>query len=135
MADHLYDLLAPHIPPTETNLSQDPTTIQYLGRLPTLPLQALQTTEPQSLTQSAHSTLLSLQALSNRSHKTFITSADSLSNLHSSIPNLTRQAQELRDGIPKLDEEAVRFSSKYSRTAENTTLEQRKKVIDRKSVV
>lgn len=129
MADHLYDLLAPHIPPTETNLSQDPTTIQYLGRLPTLPLQALQTTEPQSLTQSAHSTLLSLQALSNRSHKTFITSADSLSNLHSSIPNLTRQAQELRDGIPKLDEEAVRFSSKYSRAAENATLEQRKKVM------
>ncbi|OJJ61050.1 hypothetical protein ASPSYDRAFT_198734 [Aspergillus sydowii CBS 593.65] len=129
MADHLYELLAPHIPPTESNLSQDPTTIQYLNRLPTLPLQALQTTEPQSLTQSSHSTLLSLQALSNRSHKTFITSADSLSNLRSSIPDLTRQAQELRDGIPKLDEEAVRFSSKYSRAAENATLEQRKKVM------
>ncbi|KAL3469234.1 Dor1-like family-domain-containing protein [Aspergillus californicus] len=129
MADHLYELLSSHIPPSNTNLSHDPTTSQYLNRLPTLSLQALQTTEPQSLTQSAHSTLLSLQALSNRSHKSFITSADSLSKLHSSIPNLTRQAQELRDVIPKLDEEAVRFSSKYSRAAENVTLEQRKKVM------
>ncbi|KAL4945210.1 hypothetical protein BDV06DRAFT_185500 [Aspergillus oleicola] len=129
MADHLYELLSPHLPPNETKLSTDPTTIQYLNRLPTLSLQALQTTEPQSLAQSAHSNLLSLQALSNRSHKSFITSADSLSNLHSSIPNLTRQAQDLRDSIPKLDEEAVRFSSKYSRAAENATLEQRKKVM------
>ncbi|KAL4778761.1 Dor1-like family-domain-containing protein [Aspergillus varians] len=129
MADHLYELLGSHLPSSDPNLPQDPTTIQYLNRLPTLSLQALQTTEPQSLTQSTHSTLLSLQALSNRSHKTFITSADSLSSLHSSIPKLTRQAQELRDGIPKLDEEAVRFSSKYSRAAENATLEQRKKVM------
>lgn len=129
MTDHLYELLSPHLPPTEANLSRDSTTSQYLNRLPTLSLQALQTTEPQSLAQSTHSTLLSLQALSNRSHKSFITSADSLSNLHSSIPDLTRQAQELRDGIPKLDEEAVRFSSKYSRAAENATLEQRKKVM------
>ncbi|KAL4873399.1 hypothetical protein BDV12DRAFT_159922 [Aspergillus spectabilis] len=131
MADHLYELLSSHLPPAvaNANLSQDPTTIQYLNRLPTLTLQALQTTEPQSLTQSTHSTLLSLQALSNRSHKSFITSADSLSNLQSSIPKLHRQAQELRDGIPKLDEQAVRFSSKYSRAAENAILEQRKKVM------
>ncbi|KAL4928430.1 Dor1-like family protein [Aspergillus undulatus] len=129
MADHLYELLSSHLPSTEAHLPKDLTTIQYLNRLPTLSSQALQTTEPQSLAQSTHSTLLSLQALSNRSHKSFITSADSLSNLHSSIPKLTRQAQELRDGIPKLDEEAVRYSSKYSRAAENATLEQRKKVM------
>ncbi|KAL4969701.1 Dor1-like family protein [Aspergillus stella-maris] len=129
MADHLYELLIPHLPSNEAKQPADSATIQYLNRLPTLSLQALQTTEPQSLAQSAHSNLLSLQALSNRSHKSFITSADSLSNLHSSIPNLTRQAQELRDGIPKLDKEAVRFSSKYSRTAENAKLEQRKKVM------
>ncbi|KAL6236892.1 hypothetical protein BDW75DRAFT_205567 [Aspergillus navahoensis] len=129
MADHLYELLSSHLPATEAALPQDSTTIQYLNRLPTLSLEALQTTEPQSLAQSVQSTLLSLQALSNRSHKSFITSADSLSNLCSSIPKLTRQAQELRDGIPKLDEEAVRFSSKYSRAAENATLEQRKKVM------
>ncbi|KAL4820806.1 Dor1-like family-domain-containing protein [Aspergillus spinulosporus] len=129
MADHLYELLSSHLSPTNANLSQDPTTIQYLNRLPTLSLESLQTTEPQSLAQSAQSTLLSLQALSNRSYKSFITSADSLSNLHSSIPKLTSQARELRDGIPKLDEKAVWFSSKYSRAAENATLEHRKKVM------
>ncbi|KAL4991284.1 Dor1-like family-domain-containing protein [Aspergillus falconensis] len=129
MADHLYELVSSHLSWTEAILPQDPTTIQYLNRLPTLSLEALQTTEPQSLAQSTQSTLLSLQALSNRSYKSFITSADSLSNLRSSIPKLIRQTQELRDGIPKLDEEAVRFSSKYSRAAENATLEQRKRVM------
>ncbi|KAL4884681.1 Dor1-like family-domain-containing protein [Aspergillus karnatakaensis] len=131
MADHLYELLSSHLPRADANanLAQDSTTMQYLNRLPTLTLQALQSTEPQSLSQSTHSTTLSLQALSNRSHKSFITSADSLSNLQLSIPRLKRQAQELRDGMPKLDEEAVQFSSKYSRAAENVTLEQRKKVM------
>ncbi|KAB8067457.1 Dor1-like family-domain-containing protein [Aspergillus leporis] len=134
MADYLYELLTPDL--TSTNGSSvplspehDTTTAQYLNRLPTLSLQALQETELQSLTQSSHSTLLSLQALSNRSHKSFITSADSLSNLRSSIPQLSRDAQLLRDAIPKLDEEAVLFSSKYSRAAENAALEKRKKVM------
>ncbi|EHA21983.1 hypothetical protein ASPNIDRAFT_183471 [Aspergillus niger ATCC 1015] len=134
MADYLYDLLAPHLASTKAAAAlcdpdRDTTTAQYLNRLPTLSLQALQSTEPQSLTQSSHSTLLSLQALSNRSHKAFVTSADGLSNLRASIPQLAQNAQQLRDAVPKLDEEAVRFSSKYSRAAENVALEQRKKVM------
>ncbi|RAK99819.1 Dor1-like family protein [Aspergillus ibericus CBS 121593] len=134
MADYLYDLLAPHLAATKASAAlcdpdHDTTTAQYLNRLPTLSLQALQSTESQSLTQSSHSTLLSLQALSNRSHKAFVTSADRLSNLRASIPQLTRDAQQLRDAVPKLDEEAVQFSSKYSRAAENVALEQRKKVM------
>lgn len=135
MADYLYDLLAPHFPPADAAASiplapdNDTTTAQYLNRLSTLSLEALETTEPQSLAQSSHSTLLSLQALSNRSHKSFITSADNLSHLRTSIPQLTRNAQNLRNAIPKLDEEAVRFSTKYSRAAENPSLERRKKVM------
>ncbi|RAL10917.1 Dor1-like family protein [Aspergillus homomorphus CBS 101889] len=135
MADNLYELLAPQLASTANATSDirsrkhDTTTTQYLNRLPTLSLQALQTTEPQSLAQSSHSTLLSLQALSNRSHKAFVTSADNLSNLRTAIPQLARNAHELRDAIPKLDEEAVLFSSKYSRAAENVALERRKKVM------
>lgn len=134
MADYLYELLTPHLTSTDPSLAprspeHDATTAQYLNRLPTLSLQALQETEPQSLAQSSHSTLLSLQALSNRSHKTFIASADYLSNLRSAIPELSRNAHQLRDAIPKLDEEAVRFSSKYSRSAENASLEHRKRVM------
>ncbi|KAJ5953107.1 hypothetical protein N7454_000003 [Penicillium verhagenii] len=126
MADSLLELLAPHL---ETPTSSDATTSQYLNRLSTLSLQNLQTTEPQSLAQSSHSTLLSLQALSNRSHRSFITSADNLSTLRTSIPKLTRQAQELRDALPKLDEAAVGFSTKYSKITDNAALERRKKAM------
>lgn len=126
MADSLLELLAPRLGTPQPN---DATTPQYLNRLSTLSLDALQTTEPQSLAQSSHSTLLSLQALSNRSHRAFITSADHLSTLRSSIPQLTREAQQLRDAIPKLDEEAVKFSTKYSKITDNAALERRKKAM------
>lgn len=131
MADSLLELLAPHLPSSalSTPSSYDATTSQYLNRLSTLSLQALNTTEPQSLAQSSNSTHLSLQALSNRSHKAFITSADNLATLQTSIPKVTHEASRLHDAIPKLDEEAVRFSSKYSRTAENAALDRRKKAM------
>lgn len=124
MADSLLELLAPRL---DTPQSHDATTAQYLNRLSTLSLQSLQSTEPQSLAQSSHSTMLSLQALSNRSHRAFITSADHLTTLRSSIPQLTRQAQQLRDALPKLDEEAVGFSTKYSKITDNAAIERRKK--------
>ena len=136
MADSLYELLAPQLASANTDTSSRPrapehdaTTSQYLNRLTTLSLEALATTETQSLNQSSHSTLLSLQALSNRSHKAFITSADNLSHLRTSIPQLTRESRRLQDNIPRLDEEAVQFSSKYSRTAENVALTRRKKAM------
>lgn len=126
MADSLLELLAPRLESPQAN---DATTSQYLNRLSTLSLDALQTTEPLSLAQSSHSNLLSLQALSNRSHRAFITSADHLSTLRSSIPKLTHEAQQLRDAIPKLDEEAVKFSTKYSKITDNAALERRKKAM------
>jgi hypothetical protein len=125
MAD-LLELLAPHLDP---NLSQGPTIDRYLNRLSTLSLDALQNTEPPSLAQSSHSTLLSLQALSNRSHRAFVTSSDNLSTLCMSVPQLTREAQQLREAIPKLDEEAVNFSTKYSKITDNAGLERRKKAM------
>lgn len=126
MADPLLDLLSPHL---QTPIQNDAITSQYLNRLSTLSLQNLQTTEPQSLAQSSHSTLLSLQALSNRSHRTFITSADNLSTLRSSIPQLTSEAKDLRDALPKLDEAAVGFSTKYSKITDNAGLGRRKKAM------
>ncbi|CAG8408379.1 unnamed protein product [Penicillium salamii] len=124
MAD-LLELLAPHLDP---NLSHDATD-KYLNRLSTLSLDALQNTEPPSLAQSSHSTLLSLQALSNRSHRAFVISSDNLSTLCQSAPQLTREAQQLREAIPKLDEEAVNFSTKYSKITDNAALERRKKAM------
>ncbi|OJJ51461.1 hypothetical protein ASPZODRAFT_127534 [Penicilliopsis zonata CBS 506.65] len=134
MADSLFELLVPHFTSSDGSTapqspSQSATTAQYLNRISTLSLQALKSTEPQSLAQASHSTVVSLQALSNRSHKSFVTSADHLSTLRTSIPKLTREARQLRDAIPKLDEEAVGFSRTYTKTAENATLERRKKAM------
>lgn len=129
MADSLLDLLAPRLGQLDASQSDSATTSHYLNRLSTLSLQALETTEPQSLAQSSHSTLLSLQALSNRSHRSFITSADNLATLRTSLPRLTREAQQLRDAIPKLDEAAVSFSTKYSKITDNAALERRKKAM------
>ncbi|KAL1877627.1 hypothetical protein Plec18167_004590 [Paecilomyces lecythidis] len=133
MTDALYELLAPYLDAEDTSARpaapQDATTSKYLNRLSTLSVQSLKETEPQSLAQSSHSTLLSLQALSNRSHKAFITSTDNLSTLRTSIPRVGREVRQLRDAIPKLDEEAVRFSSTYSKTVENPIIERRKKAM------
>ncbi|KAL1989561.1 hypothetical protein VTN49DRAFT_6758 [Thermomyces lanuginosus] len=130
MSDALLDLLRPHLGEQGPSLSaNDPTTAKYLTRLTTLSLDALKTTEPQSIAQSAHSTLLSLQALANRSHRAFIASADHLSTLQNSLPGLSREVQKLQDAIPRLDDETVRFSTTYSRTGENPILERRKKAM------
>ncbi|KAK2765611.1 hypothetical protein FQN54_008465 [Arachnomyces sp. PD_36] len=136
MADPLYELLVPYFDQESTNTSsrpirppQDSVTSTYLNHLSTLSLSSLKHTEPQSLSQHSHSTLLSLQALSNRSHKVFITSSDNLSTLRESIPQVTQEARSLQDAIPKLDGEAVRFSTTYSKSMGNQTLDRRKKAM------
>ncbi|DAA78269.1 TPA_exp: Uncharacterized protein A8136_4245 [Trichophyton benhamiae CBS 112371] len=140
MADALYELLVPHFDAAEGSprLSSPPpppppatssTTAQYLNHIPTLDTASLTSTVLQSLSQVSHSNLVSLQALANRSHKTFITSADNHRSLQKSLPQLARETQRLRDAIPKLDEEAVRFSSTYSKTGDSQILERRKKAL------
>lgn len=143
MADSLYDLLIPYAETQEKRIGGDlsssqspwqsssPSTDQisakYLARLSTLSLEALTDTEPQSLSQLSQSNLVSLQALSNRSHKCFVSSADHLSSFRTSIPELAEATRALRDGIPGLDDAAVRFSSTYNKTVENPILDRRKK--------
>jgi hypothetical protein len=131
MADSILEVLAPYVDSSNgpASLATDATAVKYMNRLTTLSLDSLKTTEPQSISHSAHSTLLSLQALSNRSHKAFITSADHLSNLQTLIPSLAQEAKVLQNGIPKLDEEAVRFSTRYAKTGENQILDRRKKAM------
>ena len=133
MADPLLKLLVPyfdkqnsHVPPLGSN---DPITSKYLSRLLTLRLESLKTTEPQSLAQSSHSTLLSLQSLSSRSSKAIISSADHLSSLRTTLPKIADGARNLRDEVTMLDKDAVGFSEKYSRSGENEVLDRRKKAL------
>jgi conserved oligomeric Golgi complex subunit 8 len=132
MADPLFELLVPYFDapsPRPPPSSRDPITSSYLNRLTTLPLSSLNTTEPQSLAQTSHTIQLSLQALSSRSHKSVIASSDHLSSLRSALPAIAKSTAELRDAIPKLDEEAVRFSETYNKNAGNTVLDRRRKAL------
>lgn len=133
MADPLYELLVPYFDtPTSSRpvpSVSDRVTAKYLNRLSTLPLASLTSTEPQSLAQSSHTTLLSLQSLSARSNPAIVASSHHLSSLRTSLPHLVTEAESLRNEIPKLDEQAVAFSEKYSRSAENEVLDRRKEAL------
>ncbi|KAK7890599.1 hypothetical protein LTR67_007807 [Exophiala xenobiotica] len=121
MADSLYDILKSHLQTTTTTTvsnastsTPSPEISKYLSRLVSLRLSDLTTTEPQSLAQSAQSNLVSIQALSSRSHRTTTTSSDHLSTLRSSLPALSSSVDALRQAIPDLDASAVAFASSYS---------------------
>lgn len=132
MSDSLYELLAPHLnQPSSASLRapSDPVTSTYLTRLTTLPLSSLSGSEPQSLAQTSHSLLLSLQALSSRSHKAVIASSDHLSSLQTTLPAIAESTTKLQDAIPKLDEEALRFATTYNKNTENAILDRRRKAL------
>ena len=130
MADLLYDLLRSQ--PSGADLPQgapDQSSLDYLTRLASQPLSALEATEPQSLSQSSHSLLISLQSLSKKSHKPIIESASHHSSLQTTLPALAASTADLRNAIPKLDNEAVRFSTTYNKNADNDVLARRKKAL------
>jgi len=118
MADPLLELLLTDgndKQPDTADTSSNSTLGRYLSRLLSLRPSDLNTTEPQSLAQSSQSNLLSLQALSSRSHRSTTASSDQLATLQESIPTLTRTATEVRNSVPNLDASAVSFASTYSR--------------------
>lgn len=131
MADPLYELLTPYFdaPSPRPPPASDPTTAAYLNRLTTLPLSALSENEPQSLSQTTHSLLLSLQALSKRSHKSIIDSSNHLRTFSTSLPTLASSVADLRDGLPKLEDAAIHFSETYNNRSDNPLLERRRQAL------
>ncbi|KAK9417166.1 putative Dor1-like family-domain-containing protein [Seiridium unicorne] len=134
MADVLHELL---VSPDSSGAdrrdgkpeSADPVALEYLSHLASLPLSSIESTEQQALSQSSHSLLLSLQALSKRSHKSTIKSASNHANLRTALPALAASTRDLKTAIPKLDNEAVRFSTTYHKTGENEILNARKRAL------
>ena len=127
MAEALYDLLRPSLSPSTTTSDFSSTVSEYLDRLSSLSLASLTTTEPESLNQSANSNALSIRALASRSAKSTVTSAEQLSALSDVLPTITTSVTQLRDAIPALDEQAVNFSTAYSKSRdENVVLDRRK---------
>lgn len=134
MADQLYDLLSPHIsssPSADVSDTSTPSlTLNYLRYLTSLSLDELSNNEPAILSQSSHSSLISLQSLCSRSYRSIINSSNDLKTLSESIRTLRTNTRLLQDAIPGLDEEAVNFSAFYSRSnTENAVLDRRKKVM------
>ncbi|ORY02833.1 Dor1-like family protein-like protein [Clohesyomyces aquaticus] len=132
MADPLYELLVPYFDGRdclERPAAHDAVTQAYLARLTTLPLQALGSSEQQSLAQSSQSILRSLQALSKRSHKPIISSIDHLSHLRDTLPRIGHHVRTLQAELPALETAAQHFSQKYSKSAENAILDRRRKAM------
>jgi hypothetical protein len=130
MADLLHDLLVPSSPHgTGHSRSADPVALEYLASLASLPLSSIESTEQQALAQSSHSLQLSLQALSKRSHKSIIESASNHANLRVALPALAASTADLKTTIPKLDNEAVRFSTTYHKSGENEILNARRRAL------
>ena len=133
MADPLFELLAQYFDNNTSSRpipkSGDPIVSQYLTRLSTLSINDLTITEPQSLAQASHSSYLSIESLSARSNAAIVNSSDHLSSLRESLPRLAAEASKLRDVLPDLDQQAVDFSTKYSRSARNEVLDRRKRAL------
>ncbi|KAH8177741.1 dor1-like family protein [Sarocladium implicatum] len=107
----------------------DASSTGYLTHLVEQPADALLTSEPQHLAQASHSLLLSIQALSKKSHKPIVDSAKSHASLRSTLPVLSRGASELTDGVLRLDSEAERFSVTFSKANEGKVLLRRKQAL------
>ncbi|KAF2119364.1 Dor1-like family-domain-containing protein [Lophiotrema nucula] len=136
MADPLYELLIPYfdaqdaaVRAVERPSATDAVTSTYLSRLTTLPLTALTSSEQQSLSQSSQSILRSLQALSKRSHKPIISSADHLAHLRDTLPAIGHHVGTVQTELPKLESAAQHFSEKYSKSTENAILDRRRKAM------
>lgn len=129
MADLLYDLLASQTGSELPKVPADHSSLDYLKHLASQPLSSLDQTEPQSLSQSSHSLLISLQSLSKKSYKPIIESASHHASLQSALPALATSTAELRHAIPRLDHEAVKFSSTYNKASENEVLARRKRAM------
>ncbi|KAL9097854.1 MAG: hypothetical protein Q9165_000180 [Trypethelium subeluteriae] len=134
MAEPLYELLVPYFDSlSSTYLSrpspEDAVTINYLNRLSTLALSDLTDSEPQSLSHASQSNVRALQALSKRSYRSIVNSADHLSTLEATLPSLFTNIQELRDGLPDVENEASYFSQKFSKSLGNPALDRRRKAM------
>lgn len=122
MAEALRDLLAPQ-------LIADTVALNYLTHLTEQPSDALQSTEAQQLAQASHSLLLSIQALSKRSHKPVLESATIHASLQQTLPVLAQRATDLSQAVPRMDAQAEHFSTTFGKASESKVLARRKQAL------
>jgi len=99
----------------------------YFAHLAGLTVSCLESSEPEQLAQSSHSLLVAIQSLSKRSHKPIISSISSHDSLSHSLPALHSASTRLKAAIPRLDSEALKFSTTYNKTSSHELLAKRRK--------
>lgn len=111
-ADALFDLLRPRLvsPPPAA-----PAASAYLARLSSLPLLAIQTSEPAALASTEHSLNVALQSLASRSHRAIIASSAHHSTVSDSLSALSASLADLKSALPPLDKSITTFASTYAR--------------------
>ncbi|KAK1239549.1 hypothetical protein MKX07_001003 [Trichoderma sp. CBMAI-0711] len=124
MAEALQDLLG-----LGNGQRLDAATSDYIAYLAGQPVDALRTTERQQLSQASNSALLSIQALSKKSYKAVVASADSHASLRESIPALAGDAQQLGRLISSLDSQVEHFSASVSKTGDSKAIARRRQVL------
>jgi conserved oligomeric Golgi complex subunit 8 len=133
MAELLLDILKPTLVLAEDkgprSLRASAPMLSYITYLTNHTISALKVEESHDLAQKSSSTLISLQAVSKRSHTSVVTSASQHQTLAHILPSLNSCTTELRDAIPKLDAAALRFSSTYHKSGDNDTLLRRKRAM------
>lgn len=123
MAESLHELLDPQ------RTVKDKTALEYLAHLANQPADALRSSEPQRLAHTSHSLLLSIQALSKRSHKPIVSSASSHASLRRTLPGLAQSTAELTQAVPRLDAQAEHFAETFSKAADSQLLAKRKQAL------
>ncbi|KAM4059319.1 dor1-like family protein [Hirsutella rhossiliensis] len=107
----------------------DATALAYLASLAEHPADTFRSSEPQRLAQASHSLLLSVQALSKRSHKPIVDSAAGHASLRRTLPVLGQRISELSQAVPRLDTAADAFSTTFGKTSESKTIARRKEAL------
>ncbi|KJZ71193.1 hypothetical protein HIM_09399 [Hirsutella minnesotensis 3608] len=109
--------------------SPDATALAYLASLAEHPSEELRFSEPRQLAQASHSLLLSIQALSKRSHKSIVDSAHGHAFLRRSLSNLSRRVLELSQAVPRLDTAADTFSTTFGKAGESKLIARRRQAL------
>lgn len=130
MADALHELLSTHDGSSTTRPPAVSTEASnFLGRLTSLSLESLLSTEPASLAYDADSLSRSLRALSKRSYRPVDTAVHSLRHLRTALPDLTTNVGLLNAALPTLEQDTVDFANKYGKSTESPILLRRKRAM------
>ncbi|RFU76033.1 dor1-like family [Trichoderma arundinaceum] len=122
MAEALQDLLG-------KGQSVDASTSEYISYLAGQPVDALRSSERQLLSQASNSALLSIQALSKKTYKAVVSSAESHASLQDSIPALSTNVLQLSRLISNLDSQVEHFSTNVSKAGDSRLIARRRQVL------